>query len=205
MCVEIMRDYDTAAAWREMAAEWSGWLAWSGVRECPLEHAATAAIHSLRMLLVLAGSSGSGKSPIRRFLLEDGAPLVAGLPIHSHDFDENGVPVDANTEWRQQSGKAWIERALEYAKVGEHLLLSANWPLGEVLATPRAPLLDGIALCLIDCGDTERAKRLRARQQPSYSDRQIWNFVLFAAWQRLHHADPSWMPEVIVGHWPEMV
>lgn len=157
------------------------------------------------MLFVLGGSSGAGKSAIRRFLSGEGASLVAGLRLRSHDFDEDGVPPDADSSWRQRTGAAWVRRALEYQDHGEHLLLSANWPLGEILATPRAPPLDGMAVCLIDCADLARVARLRARNHPSYTDARIWDFVLFAAWQRLHHADPQWMPEVILDHWPEMV
>jgi hypothetical protein len=49
-----------------------------------------------------------------------------------------------------------------------------------------------------------RVERLRAREHASYTDQHIWDFILFAAWQRLHRADPRWMPEVITGHWSLM-
>src|SRR4051812_10958092 len=157
------------------------------------------------MLFVLGGSSGAGKSAIRRFLLGKGASLVAGLRLNSHDFDEDGVPPDADSGWRQRTGAAWVQRALEHERSGKDLVLSANWPLGEILASPSAPLLDGVAVCLIDCADLERVERLKARNHTSYTDERIWEFVVFAAWQRLHHANPPWMPEVILDHWPEMV
>jgi len=166
---------------------------------------ARAAVHDRQVLFVLGGSSGAGKSAIRRFLLGEGAALVAGLRLRSHDFDEDGVPPDADSSWRQQTGAAWVQRALECERLGEDLLLSANWPLGEILASPGADLLDGVAVCLVDCADPERVERLRARDHASYTDERIWDFVVFAAWQRLHHANPQWMPEVILDHWPEMV
>src|SRR3954468_1647624 len=93
------------------------------------------------MLFVLGGSSGAGKSAIRRFLLGEGASLVAGLRLRSHDFDEDGVPPDADSGWRQRTGAAWVQRALEYERSGKDLVLSVNWPLGEILASPSAPLL----------------------------------------------------------------
>ena len=90
------------------------------------------------------------------------------------------------------------------ARTASTFFFSANLPLGEILAAPSAPEADGIAVCLIDCNDTTRVGRLRARGHASYTDQRIWYFVLFAAWQRLHHDDPAWMPEVMIGHWPEM-
>jgi hypothetical protein len=132
------------------------------------------------------------------------AELLAGLSVRTHDFDENGVPDGADSAWRQRTGEEWIRRALVYERRGVDLLLSGNLPLGEVLAAPSAPQLDGIALCLIDCGDLIRVERLRARNHSSYTEERIWDFVLFAAWQRLHHADPAWMPQVITRHSPAM-
>ena len=156
------------------------------------------------VLLVLGGSSGAGKTTIRRFVT-DGAPdLLAELRLRTHDFDENGVPAGADTRWRQRTGEEWIRRALDYEREGIDLLLSANLPLGEILAAPSAPLVDGIAVCLIDCRDLIRVERLRARHHASYTDERIWDFVVFAAWQRLHHADPTWMPQVITSPSSEM-
>lgn len=157
------------------------------------------------MLLVLGGSSGAGKTAIRRFVTETAPELIVGLSLRSHDFDENGVPAGADSEWRQQTGEEWIQQALAYERKGVDLLLSANLPLGEILAAPTAPQLDGIAVCLIDCKDQIRVERLRARDHASYTDERIWDFILFAAWQRLHHADPAWMPHVITGHSSEMM
>jgi hypothetical protein len=154
------------------------------------------------VLLVLGGSSGAGKTAIRRFLTESEPGLIAGLNLRSHDIDENGVPVGADSKWRQRTGEEWIKRALAYEREGVDLLLSANLPLGEILAAPTAPQLDGIAACLIDCNDLTRVERLRARNHPSFTDERIWDFVLFAAWQRLHHADPAWM--LITSHSSEM-
>jgi hypothetical protein len=156
------------------------------------------------VLLVLGGSSGAGKTAIRRFLTESESGLIAGLRLRTHDFDENGVPADADTKWRQKTGEEWIQQALVYESEGADLLLSANLPLGEILAAPTAPQLDGIAVCLIDCDDRVRVQRLRARNDASYTDGRVWDFVLFAAWQRLHHADPAWMPTLITSHSSEM-
>lgn len=140
------------------------------------------------MLLVLGGSSGAGKSAIRRYLVGEGNKLIADLSLVTHDLDENGVPPNADSTWRQRTGEKWIRRAVEYQQDGRDLLLSANLPLGEILAAPSAPHVDAIAVCLIDCRDTVRVGRLRARGHVSYTEQRIWDFVLFAAWQRLHHA-----------------
>lgn len=42
-------------------------------------------------------------------------------------------------------------------------VLAGQSPLGEVLACPSAPALDGLAVCLMDVEDGERLRRLDAR------------------------------------------
>ncbi|MFF3712946.1 hypothetical protein [Streptomyces phaeochromogenes] len=57
----------------------------------------------------------------------------------------------------------WVRRALEYQDRGVDLLLTGQSPLAEVLASPSAPLLDGIAVCLVDVSDEARRRRLTQR------------------------------------------
>lgn len=59
-----------------------------------------------------------------------------------HDVDESGALRDA-------AGEFWVRRALEYQERGTDVLAAGQAPLGEVLAAPSAPLLDGIAMCLV--------------------------------------------------------
>lgn len=137
------------------------------------------------MLLYLTGSSCSGKTTIafaaaRRF------PDLA-----VHDVDESGAPRDAPSEF-------WVCRALEYQERGTDMLVAGQAPLGEVLAAPSAPLLDGIAMCLVDVADQERRERLVRRQPGMWGLSAVDAFVGWAAWHRGHARDPRYRPEVLI-------
>lgn len=109
------------------------------------------------MLLVLTGSSCAGKSTLAFAVADRFRDLAV------HDFDEVGVPAGADRRWRQRTMERWVRRALEYQGHGVDLLLTAQSPLGEILAVPSATLLDGIAVCLVDVADEVRRDRLAAR------------------------------------------
>src|ERR1051326_8971980 len=116
------------------------------------------------MLLALTGSSGGGKTTLAYAL----AGRVPSLAVH--DFDEWGVPSDADTAWRQRTGEHWLRRAYAIQETGRDLLLTGQSPLGEILATPSAYGLDGIAMCLVDVDDDERVERLTRRDGGRWSD-----------------------------------
>jgi hypothetical protein len=151
------------------------------------------------MLLVVTGSSCSGKSTLARAVGE----RVRGLAVHDHD--EIGVPNDADKQWRNRTTERWIGRALEYQDRGLDLLLTGQSPLGEILASPSAPLLDGIAVCLVDVADEERRRRLDSRDHGRWSPAVLDSFVGWSKWHRGHAADPRHRPEVIIADsWPDM-
>ncbi|WP_431682917.1 hypothetical protein [Kitasatospora sp. KL5] len=109
------------------------------------------------MLLKLTGSSCSGKTT----LAQSAGERLGRLAVH--DFDELGVPDGADRRWRNRMTEMWVRRALEYQDRGVDLLLTGQSPLGEVLASPSAPSLDGIAVCLVDVSDELRRGRLAVR------------------------------------------
>jgi hypothetical protein len=150
------------------------------------------------MLLTLVGSICSGKTTLAR-----ACAGTDGLAVH--DFDEVGVPRDADREWRHRTTDEWIRRAIAYQERGLDLLLTGQSPLGEVLACPSATRLDGIAACLLDVADGERLRRLD-RRDPGVWDRETRRaFIGWARWHRAHAADPGWRQEVItVGGWDQM-
>ena len=147
------------------------------------------------MIFVLTGSSGSGKSTVARSLTVDGLEI--------HDSDEDGVPSDANIAWRQQGIERWRQRA---AELDDHdLLLTGQSPLGEVLAAPSAPRLDGIAVALLEVANRSRFIRLERRDPGKWSRQAKRDFVGWARWHHAHAADPAYAPEVITdGAWPAM-
>lgn len=142
------------------------------------------------MLFLIFGSSCSGKTT----LLD---ALRARRPeLEVHDFDEIGVPADADTAWRHRANEQWVQRAL--AADGD-VVLAGQTPLGELLATPSASQLDAIAACLLDCDDTERLARMRRRGDDwaaRFGD-NLDDFVHWGGWMRGHARDPRFQPFVI--------
>jgi hypothetical protein len=104
--------------------------------------------------------------------------------IAVHDFDELGVPTGADLHWRQRTMELWVRRALEYQERGVDLLLTGQSPLGEVLAAPSAPLLDGIAVCLVNVADEVRRARLVERDPGRWDATAVDAFLGWAAWHR---------------------
>lgn len=139
------------------------------------------------MLFLIFGSSGAGKSAAVDALRGRRPDLAV------HDFDELGVPLNADRTWRQSSNEIWLRRGLDYEARGVDLLLAGQTPLGEMLAALSAPLLAGISACLLDCDDETRVARLRS----GGSERPPGEYLSWARWMRGHAADPQFEPEVI--------
>jgi hypothetical protein len=149
------------------------------------------------MLMLLTGSSAAGKTTLVRSL-----PQIEGLVVH--DFDEIGVPADADKVWRHRAMESWFQRALEFEEQGQDLLLACQSPLGEALATPSADLLSGLAVCLIDCSDDDRLTRLGQRDDV-HSEELLDAFIGWAEYMRHHHRDPQYRQHVITeGSWSKM-
>jgi hypothetical protein len=152
------------------------------------------------MLFKLTGSSCSGKSTAA-------ASAGAGLDrLVVYDFDAIGVPSDADVAWRQRSLEAWLTRVLAHQAEGDDVLLTGQSPLGEILASPSATELNGIAVCLLDVTDHERFIRLERRDPGRWDPDAKRSFAGWARWHRAHADDPQSRPEVItVGGWDQMV
>ncbi|PRY12065.1 hypothetical protein [Kineococcus rhizosphaerae] len=150
------------------------------------------------VLFHASGSSCAGKTTV--------LPALRRLPsLAVHDADELGVPSDADTAWRQSSLERWVRFALERQAEGVDLLLAGQSPLGELLACPSAPRLDGLAVCLLDVEDDVRLARLRARDGDRWDAAALDAFVGWGRWHRAHAADPRHHPEVVTtGGWAPM-
>jgi hypothetical protein len=144
------------------------------------------------MLLTIAGSSCSGKTTVAQACAE-----IHGLVVH--DFDEIGVPAGADVVWRQRSMEEWIQRVLRYEADGLDVLLTGQSPLGEVLASPSAIKLAGIAACLLDVDDRVRWERLECRDPGRWNAEAKRSFIGWARWHRGHAVDPRHRPEVITA------
>jgi hypothetical protein len=110
-----------------------------------------------------------------------------------YDFDAVGVPPHAGPVWRQQTTEYWLQRAVAHQADPCDTLVCGGALLGEILACPSAPQVNGIAVCLLDCADVVRIDRLRARGTHGATQ----DMLNWAAWQRLHAVDPQWRPDVI--------
>ncbi|WP_439659726.1 hypothetical protein ACSHWB_46405 [Lentzea sp. HUAS TT2] len=151
------------------------------------------------MLLKLTGSSCSGKTT----LAFSAGERLSRLAVH--DFDEVGVPESADRHWRHRETETWVRRALEYQDRGVDLLLTGQSPLGEVLAAPSAPLLEGVAVCLVDVSDEVRRSRLTTRDAGRWDAPAVDAFLGWAAWHREHARNPRHLPEAVIdGGWPRM-
>jgi hypothetical protein len=164
----------------------------------PFENVVTTC-HPGEMLLKLTGSSCSGKSSLA-FSIAD---RLSGVAVH--DFDEVGVPERFPPYWRSHMTEFWVCRALEYQDRGIDLLLTGQTPLGELLAVPSAPLLDGIAVCLVDVADEVRRDRLSKRDPGRWDAAAVDRFVGWANWHRGHARDPHHRSDVLIGDsWQRM-
>jgi len=141
------------------------------------------------MLLFITGASGSGKTAVI-------PGLRKRLPeFEIHDFDERGVPDDADTRWRQEQTEYWINKAIENQRLGKDTVISGGAVYGEILACPSITQIDHLGVCLLDCDDIVRLDRLRKyRGQEPDMDILAW-----AAWLRVHAVDPGWCQYVIMN------
>ena len=141
------------------------------------------------MIYFIAGASGSGKSANIPFLKK-----ILDMPIY--DFDDIGVPADADTTWRQESTEKWIQKYLQEHKSHPDICLLGQMVLGEILACPSAKQLGKIKFCLLDCDDLTRIQRLKSRN--TYGLNQ--DTLNWSAWLRVHTYNPQWEPHVITNN-----
>lgn len=144
------------------------------------------------MFFLISGAAAAGKSTVIRLLRS----LLDN--VECHDADEKRV---RDEHQRCSTLEEWIVLALEAQREMRDFSLAAHSPLGELLACPSAPKLDGISACLLDCSDTTRIARIRARGiDPRWPPTQ--HVLNWAAWHRVHAWDPQWEPHVINGNGP---
>jgi dephospho-CoA kinase len=150
-------------------------------------------MNAMKTIYFIAGASGSGKSAILDHLKQK-----LDNSIDVFDFDNIGVPKDADTKWRQQATEQWIKQLVNLDK--ENVLLG-QMVLGEILASPSASKLGKVHFALLDVSDKERINRLKKRNTYGIDQHSLnW-----ASWLRMHHEDPQWQQHVIKDNaWPDM-
>jgi hypothetical protein len=113
--------------------------------------------------------------------------------IKVFDFDDVGVPENADRVWRQKSTEYWIKKTIEYQSNNRDICVCGTSVLGEILASPSMPQVNDIAVCLLDCSDWVRIERLHKRG--TYGANQ--DMLNWAVWLRMHSVDPKWHQDVI--------
>lgn len=150
------------------------------------------------VLLLLTGSTCSGKSAIGRLLTD-----VPNLEVHDVDAV---VAEDADAVCRQQGLESWVQQAVAAEDRGVDVLLTTQSPLGEALAVPTAALMGRISVCLIDVSDEERLRRLAERDPGVWSAKDKDAFLARADWHRHHAADPTYRRDVLTSNaWAPMM
>lgn len=133
----------------------------------------------------IGGASGSGKTTVMADL-----KTALGENYSVYDFDDIGVPENADKKWRQASSEKWLNKL---SQNHNDSCLLGQIVLGEILACPSAKLLSSVNFCLLDVNDFERIQRLKKRA--TYGVDQ--NMLNWAAWLRMHHQDPQWAQDVL--------
>ena len=136
-------------------------------------------------LYFIGGASGSGKTAVMPYLKE-----LLGDGIAVYDFDDIGVPDNADKKLRQESTEKWLQKLLSE---GKDACLLGQIVLGEILACPSAKQIGKINFCLLDVSDFERIGRIKKRN--TYGADQ--NMLNWSAWLRMHTRDPEWTPHVV--------
>lgn len=139
------------------------------------------------MIYFIAGAGGSGKSAI----IDDLKFTLHNAIIH--DFDDIGVPENADKKWRQEATDQWLKLYLNEKDSFDYFVICGQVVLGEVLACHSSRQIDKINFCLLDVSDFERIHRLKKRN--IYGTDQ--NMLNWSSWLRMHHQDPQWMQHVI--------
>lgn len=138
----------------------------------------------------IGGASGSGKTAIK-----DELQNGLGDAYRVYDFDDIGVPIHADKQWRQETTERWLNKLLKHD--GDVCLLG-QIVLGEVLACPSASRYEEIGYLLLDVEDMERLQRLEKRGGESPTQ----DILNWAAWLRIHTQRPEWAQHVIKeGRW----
>ena len=101
------------------------------------------------MVFFIIGASGSGKTACLGSLLN----LLPNFTIY--DFDDIGVPENADKKWRQEATEKWINKLIQCNESEKFCLLGQMVP-GEIISCPSSPKLNSFHIILLDCSDEMR-------------------------------------------------
>jgi|GEM_PF-1669756 len=126
-------------------------------------------------IFFITGTSGSGKSTLTR-------NLRALLPMEQfavYDFDERGVPVDADKTWRQKTTHDWLHQAAINSRNHKTTIICGVTVPSEVLSVsskPDVPIHFGFIK--IDDQTIEQRLKDRAWDDALIEDNRNWSHYL---------------------------
>lgn len=109
-------------------------------------------------IFFITGTSGSGKSTLTKLLKEK----LASKFFEVYDFDENGVPANADKYWRLQTTDFWLMKAQENSLHKKSTIICGVTVPSEILASPNKPYLP-MYFGFIKISDDMIKQRLKAR------------------------------------------
>ena len=107
----------------------------------------------------ITGVSGAGKSTMVPLLRKK----LSNKKFAIHDFDEQGVPIKANTKWRQKKTKEWLLVGYKNAKIGISTIISGITIPSEVLNALDRRRSIKIAFCFLNHFNRHIKERLLKR------------------------------------------
>ena len=110
------------------------------------------------VIAFITGVNGVGKSSIIPYL----TPLLPTADIH--DFDERGVPTNADKNWRQQETMHWLELAKQNAKNHITTIVCGYTKPQEIHDAAQAANLE-VHVCVLTADADILTKRILSRHQ----------------------------------------
>lgn len=110
-------------------------------------------------IFFITGTSGSGKSTLIHFLKDK----LSEKKFSIHDFDENGVPSNADREWRIKTTEYWITRAEHNATQKKSTIICGVTLPSEVMYVAQKTELS-ICFGFIKISDNIIKQRLQERK-----------------------------------------
>lgn len=89
-----------------------------------------------------------------------------------YDFDERGVPNNADKSWRQAETLHWVNTAIVNAKNGKSTIVCGFLKIPEIQAALEGSKLES-RLCLLDADEAAIAQRIRGRYLTDESLRDL--------------------------------
>lgn len=128
-------------------------------------------------IFFITGTSGSGKSTLMYELKK----LLPRDCFEVYDFDENGVPSDADETWRKNTTDSWLTKAQENSLNGKSTVICGVSVPSEIIDSPikpDAPLYFGFIRISDDL--IKQRLKMRAWDEKRIQDNINWAHYLEA-------------------------